>query len=185
MLESSLLKITELLKQNAILYMVIGGYAVVYHGESRFTEDIDITLGVDTDHLDILLTILKDEFSVRVESPVDFVEKTNVLPVRDNQNSVRIDLLFSFIDFEREAIKRAETVAIDDRSVQIVSAADLIIYKLIAGRARDIEDAKSVLERKAGTLDIKFIDKHLSEMSDLIGHRDLYKTWEVLKNQVL
>lgn len=158
---------------------------MLYHGESRFTEDIDITLGVDSDHLDMLLSVLKDEFTVRTKNPADFVAKTNVLPIRDIQNSVKIDLIFSFIDFERKAIARAETVAIDNQRIQIVSAADLVIYKLIAGRARDIEDAKSVLERKSGEVDITFIDKHLLELGNIIGRKDIYETWEILKKEVL
>lgn len=45
----------ELLKRLAtglasedIPYMIIGGQAVLYYGEPRFTKDIDITLGIDT-----------------------------------------------------------------------------------------------------------------------------------------
>ncbi len=134
--------------------MIIGGYAVVHHRESRFTEDIDVTLGIDTEYLEWLLDILADNFKMRVENAVDFVAKTNVLPVEDCQNSVQVDLLFSFIDFEREAIERAETVLLDNREIKIISASDLIIYKLLAARARDIEDARSVLQRKANEIDV-------------------------------
>jgi len=164
--------------------MVIGGYAVAHHGESRFTEDIDITLGVDSDHLDELLSVIKDEYYVRIKKAADFVAKTNVLPIGDNQNSVKIDLIFSFVDYERKAIERAETVFIDNERIQIVAASDLVIYKLIAGRARDIEDAKSILERKRNEMNIDFIDKRLLEMSDLLGRRDIKKNWSVLKKEV-
>lgn len=134
--------------------------------------------------MDELLSVLKDEFSVRTKNPADFVGKTNVLPIRDNQNSVKIDLIFSFIDYERKAIERAETVLSDDESIQIVAASDLIIYKLIADRTRDIEDAKSILERKSGEVNVEFIDKHLLEMSDLLGRGDIYKNWNILKKEV-
>lgn len=181
MLEKALLNITGLLDRHSISYMIIGGYAVVYQGESRFTEDIDITLGVDKSYLDEVLTFLEDDFAIRVENPAEFVGKTNVLPVWDSRNAVKIDLLFSFIEFEREAIKRAETVLIDNRKVQIISAEDLIIYKLIAARARDIEDARLVLEKKGADIDVDFIDKHLQKMSELLGRSDIYKSWEELK----
>lgn len=182
MLEKALLNITSLLNRHSIPYMIIGGYAVVYHGENRFTEDIDITLGVDKSYLEELISFLNDDFSIRVENPAEFVEDTNVLPVWDNRNSVKVDLIFSFIDFERDAIERAETARIDNEEIQVISAKDLVIYKLIAGRERDIEDAKWVLEKKGEEIDIGFIDKHLQEMSHLLGRNDIYKNWKELKS---
>lgn len=165
--------------------MIIGGYAVVHHGESRFTEDIDVTLGIDTEYLEWLLDILADNFKMRVENAVDFVAKTNVLPVEDCQNSVQVDLLFSFIDFEREAIERAETVLLDNREIKIISASDLIIYKLLAARARDIEDARSVLQRKANEIDVQYLDRELTKMSKLLNRNEIYKKWEILKKEIL
>jgi hypothetical protein len=34
-----------------IRYMVIGGQAVLVHGDPRLTRDVDVTLAVDTDRL--------------------------------------------------------------------------------------------------------------------------------------
>ena len=45
MVESLLAKISLRLEQRGIPYMVIGGQAVLVHGEPRLTRDIDITLG--------------------------------------------------------------------------------------------------------------------------------------------
>lgn len=163
--------------------MVIGGYAVVYHGESRFTDDIDITLGIDSGMLPHLLSILGDDFAARVSSPEDFVDQTNVLPLRDRVNSVDVDLLFSFIDFERNAIQRAETVNLDGQPVQIVTAEDLIVYKIIAGRPRDLEDAKSILDRKRSSLDTETIDKNLRQLSDLMDRNDIFDTWKQVKSR--
>jgi hypothetical protein len=39
--------------------MVTGGQAVLLYGEPRLTKDIDVTLGVDTDHLARLLDVQK------------------------------------------------------------------------------------------------------------------------------
>lgn len=183
MLKETLLKLTRILKQNEIPYMVIGGYAVTYHGENRLTEDIDITLGVDIDYLDQLLPILRNEFTSRVKNVHNFVEKTNVLPIRDNHNSVKADLIFSFIDFERQAIEQAESLQLENDEIKIVSAEDLIIYKLISARERDIEDIKSVLDRKGDKIDFSYIDTHVEEMNELSGQQNINKIWRSLKGK--
>jgi hypothetical protein len=40
------------LDEHHLPYMIIGGQAVLLYGEPRLTKDIDITLGVDSAHLD-------------------------------------------------------------------------------------------------------------------------------------
>jgi hypothetical protein len=42
------------LERAGIPYMVTGGQAVLLYGEPRLTRDIDITLGVSTDQLDLV-----------------------------------------------------------------------------------------------------------------------------------
>ncbi len=36
-----------LFKDNGVKYLVIGGYAVIQHAESRFTQDLDLWIGTD------------------------------------------------------------------------------------------------------------------------------------------
>jgi hypothetical protein len=45
MFETLLERIALALEQAAVPYMVIGGQAVLLHGEPRLTKDIDVTLG--------------------------------------------------------------------------------------------------------------------------------------------
>lgn len=59
MFEETLAKIAGSLDRHDIPYMVIGGQAVLLYGEPRLTRDIDITLGVNIDRIDELLTITK------------------------------------------------------------------------------------------------------------------------------
>jgi len=42
-------RIARALDAHKIPYMIIGGQAVLMHGRPRLTQDVDITLGVDTD----------------------------------------------------------------------------------------------------------------------------------------
>ena len=59
MFEELLSGIGARLSQQAIPYMIIGGQAVLLYGEPRMTRDIDVTLGLDTDHLRTLLDVVQ------------------------------------------------------------------------------------------------------------------------------
>ncbi len=57
----------------------------------------------------------------------------------------RVDFIFSFSPYEKEAIKRAQDVKFDKTTVRFASLEDVVIHKVISGRARDIEDIKAIL----------------------------------------
>ena len=57
MFDKALARIGASLEKAGIPYMIIGGQAVLLYGEPRLTRDIDITLGVNIDQLEILLTL--------------------------------------------------------------------------------------------------------------------------------
>jgi hypothetical protein len=52
MFKEILSRIGASLSKHSLPYMIIGGQAVLLYGEPRLTRDIDITLGVDVDHID-------------------------------------------------------------------------------------------------------------------------------------
>ena len=157
--------------------MIIGGQAVLLHGEPRLTYDIDITLGVTTSKLkDIVSLCKKLNFDILVDNPADFTKKTSVLPALDKNSKIRIDFIFSFTPYEREAIARVVKVDILNYEVCFASTEDLVIHKLFAARPRDIEDAKSVILRHKDKMDIKYIKKWVISFSKLPGKENIKKT---------
>lgn len=146
MFEQLLSQVGSSLRRHGLPYMVIGGQALLLHGEPRLTRDIDITLGVGPEHLTAVLAVLKDlSLQPLPEDVESFVRETMVLPAVDKTTGIRIDFIFSFTPYEQEAIKRAQKVALRNGKVNFAAAEDLVIHKIFAARARDIEDAKSVL----------------------------------------
>jgi len=126
--------------------MVIGGQAILLHGEPRLTKDIDITLGVGIEEIETVLNIVNAlSLKVLVDNPEDFVSKTMVLPVLNTEPNIRVDLIFSFTSYEKQAIERAVEVLMKDARVKFASVEDMIIHKIIAGRPRDIEDIRSIM----------------------------------------
>ena len=174
MIEKIIKNIAQHLDQQQIAYMIIGGQAVLLYGRPRLTRDIDITLGVDTDKFALIQGVYKNlKLKPLVENPQDFARSTKVLPTEEPESKVRVDFIFSFTPYEAQAIKNAKQVIIEDYPAKFASCEDVIIHKMIAGRAIDEEDIKSILARNKDAINFKYIEKWLSEFGKIAEHEDI------------
>jgi predicted nucleotidyltransferase len=179
--ESLLKKISRELNKASIPYMVIGGQAVLLYGEPRLTRDIDITLGVGVEELDRVKKIASGiSLKILVKGEKDFVERTMVLPTIEEKSSIRVDFIFSFSSYERQAIKRAKDTKLGRIFVTFASLEDIVIHKMIAGRARDIEDIKSIL-LKNPHYDEVYITRWLKEFDKSLGQNLLKSFRKIVK----
>ncbi len=180
MFENLLEKISLQLQAQDIPYMVIGGQAVLLYGEPRLTKDIDITLGLDVDHLSKVLQVVEKIGLKPLVNPEIFTPKTFVLPCQDANSGIRVDFIFSFSPYEREAIRRSKSVKMGKQTVQFASLEDLIIHKVVAGRPRDMEDVKGLL-LKNQNIDLTNIRKWLTEFSAVLDDPCLKRFNELAK----
>ncbi|MGH7552377.1 MAG: nucleotidyl transferase AbiEii/AbiGii toxin family protein [Longimicrobiales bacterium] len=154
-------------------FMLIGGQAVLLHGEPRLTLDIDITLGVDPGRLDDVMDTCAALGLLPLPSEPDrFVRSTFVLPAADS-TGLRVDFIFSSTPYERQAIERAQHVEVGGVAVPFASAEDLILHKLFAGRARDLEDAAGIVRRKGESLDWTYMERWAEQFSAIEGRESL------------
>ena len=180
MFEDLIARIAKELRTADLDYMIIGGQAVLLYGTPRMTKDIDITLGVDAGGLERLLSAI-DAIDLRV-IPQDlrsFVEQTSVLPTREEKSGIRVDFIFSFTPYERQAISRSKAVALSGTDVMFASVEDMIIHKIFAGRPRDLEDVRSILIKNPD-LDIMYVKKWLREFEKSPEKRGLLKAFEAV-----
>jgi hypothetical protein len=175
-------KIAKEFEKHKIDYMIIGGQAVLIYGEPRLTKDIDITIGANIDkYWDILNIVQNLNLKILPKEPYKFVKDTMVLPLLDEKTGFRIDLIFSSTEYEKEALKRANKIKIGNTYVNYVSVEDLIIYKIISGRERDIEDLKVILIKNK-KIDEKYILKWLKEFEKILN-KNLRETFMKLKKK--
>lgn len=163
MFKTLLEKLATALDRAGIPYMIIGGQAVLVHGEPRLTADVDVTLGIDTDRFDDIEALTRTlDYRILPQAPEDFIAETSVLPTMDGSSGIRVDFIFSNTPYERQALGRVKTITLGNAHVRFASAEDVVIHKIVAGRARDLDDVSGIL-RTTGGLDTAYIRRWLDD----------------------
>ncbi|MGH9258046.1 MAG: nucleotidyltransferase [Vicinamibacterales bacterium] len=128
------------LNAHGVSFLVIGGYAVGYHGYPRATADIDIWIPRDSETAGRVVAAIRDfGFDVPELVPDLFVRPDQV--IRLGVPPVRIELLTSIagVEFD-ECLGRAVQTTLDDVPVQMIGLEDLKRNKRAAGRHQDLAD---------------------------------------------
>jgi len=157
-----LARIGTTLEAGGIPYMVIGGYAAILYGEPRLTRDIDITVGLGPDQLERLLDVVREADLVPAQGAEELARRNYVLPCSDPTTQLDVDVILAVSAYEQEAMARARTVVVGGAGVRFASPEDVLIHKIVAGRPRDIEDARAILA-KMPDLDRHYIVRWLRE----------------------
>lgn len=161
-------RLARALDEARLPYMIIGGQAVLLYGEPRLTRDIDITLGVDMDRQADIVAVATTLSLTPLVAPESFTKQTMVLPCLDQATGIRIDFIFSFTPYERQAIDRAARVSIGNAQVRFATVEDLIIHKMLAGRPRDHEDVTGIL-LKQPHLDLAYVRHWLAQFAATVN----------------
>lgn len=101
-----------------------------------------------------------------------------VLPAL-GRKGVRIDFIFSFTDYEKNAIARVRKIDNDGVEINYASPEDVIIQKIFAGRDRDIEDVRFIIAKQK--VDDSYIVKWLKKFGRIMDKNfvDIYKSLRV------
>jgi hypothetical protein len=171
------------LEARRIPFMLIGGQAVLLHGEPRLTQDVDVTLGVGPDRIQDLLDACEVlALHPLPDDPRAFARETFVLPAAEPATGGRVDLIFSTTPYEAQAIERAVLVDLGSRRVPFATAEDLLLHKLFAGRPRDLEDAAGVVRRKGPELDWGYLERWAREFAMVSGREDMPARLDALRS---
>lgn len=134
----------ELLNAREVKYLIIGGYAVAFHGSPRNTKDIDIWLLIDPENAERVVRALGDfGFASLGLGPADFMEPDTIVQLGFAPN--RIDLIMGApgVDFGACYAARVETT-IDGLVIPFIARNDLIENKKATGRLQDLADVEAL-----------------------------------------
>jgi predicted nucleotidyltransferase len=140
-----------------IPYLVIGGYAVAAWGEERATRDLDLFCAGNSS---VIINAFKEaqlRFEHRTGDYDDPISEVIRIEMGCLTDPFEVDILIGIKNAPEGIFNRARAVNIEGLDIPITSPEDLIILKLLGGSARDLEDAKSIVQIQAKKLDIKLI----------------------------
>ncbi len=124
--------------------MLIGGYAVGYHGYPRATNDMDIWIAIEPKVAEQMVSALKEfGFDTPQLSKDIFLKENNV--VRMGIAPIRIEILttISGVSFD-ECFKERIVDEIDGIEVNIISLNKLKINKKASARYKDLDDYENL-----------------------------------------
>lgn len=147
-LNKDLREFIGLLNTNGVEYVVVGAFAVAWHGYARFTADIDFLVKPANENAELLLKTLRDFGFGELDLTVaDFSREGGVIQLGAKPN--RIDLLTSI-----EGVSFAEAWGsrvkgeIGDVTIPFIGRSELIRNKEATGRPQDLSDVHALRRRE-------------------------------------
>lgn len=134
----------ELLNKNSVKYLVVGGYALAFHGYPRYTKDIDFWLWVSSENAKNIIKAIKEfGFSSLDLNESDFLSPGYVVQL--GQPPARIDLLTSVtgIEFE-ECYDSREHIDIQGLPIDFIDLDSFKKNKKAVGRHQDLADLENL-----------------------------------------
>ena len=140
----------EELARGDVALVLVGGYAVAFHGRPRATKSIDLVLGGSPENLGRAADAL-----ARFGAPRDVVDSVRTLAPTEvafiGQPPLPVDFLRTIDGVTPEALfAHAVPAELDGVAVKVISLDDLIANKRAAARPQDLIDA-DYLERMRAT----------------------------------
>jgi hypothetical protein len=155
----------DFLQEANVRYLVIGGLAVVGIGEPRTTADADVIAFLsDEQAKDLIMQAQSAGFELNPETELERLKTTGTL--RFKLGPFQLDIILASLPFEEEAHARATRCKLFGRTVALPSPEDLILFKVLAGRDKDLVDAVGVAKRHHGKLDWTCVEAVIQGLCD-------------------
>lgn len=134
----------KLLRSHGVEYLLVGGYAVGYHGYARATNDLDIWADPSPENAERLVSAIREfGFDTPELSPELFLHGNRI--VRMGHPPMRLEIMTSIsgVRFE-ECYAERVTHTIQGVPVDLISLRHLRINKQAAGRHKDLDDLENL-----------------------------------------
>jgi hypothetical protein len=146
--------------------MIIDGVAVVAHGVPRTTLDVDATVeGASLDLDRFVADVAACGLVPRIDDVVAFARRSQVLLLAHAPSQVDVDVTIAWLPFEIDAIARRTSATLGSTRIEVPAVGDLLVYKLVAGRPRDLDDAQRLFDVHFAEIDVRAIRAVLVELA--------------------
>ncbi len=133
-----------LFNEHKVEYMIVGGYALAYHGAPRYTGDIDIYVKPDSQNAELIMKALADfGFSSVGLTVKDFENPDKVIQL--GVPPVRVDIITSISGILwKDAFLGCVDGKYGNVPVKYIGLNEFIINKRTTGRKKDLSDLEAL-----------------------------------------
>ena len=144
MLSKDFRKFIELLNEHDVIDLVVGGYAVAFHGHPRYTKDLDVWIELSPENADKVLKALEQFGFGSLDLKIDdFLEDDQIIQLGYPPN--RIDILTTLKDLNFEGCYNTRVeVDIQGLRINFIDIENLKRNKRATGRPQDLADAENL-----------------------------------------
>ncbi|MBL8295028.1 MAG: hypothetical protein JNN08_24505 [Bryobacterales bacterium] len=133
------------MNRHGVDYLIVGGYAVAFHGAPRFTGDIDMFVRPAAENYARLLQALHDfGFPVEGLDPSYLAAHRKILQLGVPPVQIHLMSSISAVDFEKAWDKRVRGVY-GGNPVDYIDLQTLLRNKRASGRPKDLADVTALL----------------------------------------
>jgi len=144
---SPLVSLQQLLARFNDQGIVIGGVAASLLGKPRLTADVDVVIILSIENLPTLIAGAAEEGLVpRIADAETFARRHRVLLLRHKASGINVDISLGMLPFEVEAVERSITYEIGTVAIRLPTPEDLIVFKAVAHRPKDLLDIQAIIE---------------------------------------
>lgn len=157
-----------------VRWYVFGAQAAILHGVTRLTGDVDVTVDLGPRATPALVGALAQAgFDLRVSDADGFVESTRVLPLVHRSTRIPVDVVLAGPGLEELFFSRVEARSIGGVRVPVASAEDVVTMKVLAGRAKDLDDVAAIVRAHGPSLDLEHVRTTLGRLEAALSRSDL------------
>lgn len=134
----------QLLTAHDVKYVVVDGYAVIFHGYVRYTGDLDVFVALSVETAQRLTQVFREfGFTVPELAPELFLNKGRI--VRAGHEPMRLEILNEIdgVTFDECYANRIE-IELGGQKVNFIALPQLLQNKRASGRFKDMADVEAL-----------------------------------------
>ena len=144
MLNRDFKEFIQSLNDNHVRYLIVGGYAVAFHGHPRYTKDIDVWIEMTQENSGNVIKALEQfGFGSLGLKEEDFLIPDQIIQLGYPPSRIDLITTLSGVDFASCYASRVQ-INIDEIQVNFIDLENLRKNKQASGRHQDLADLESL-----------------------------------------